>query len=368
MKIKSRAKKIARENITSFVLGILGLTLPLSTSFAQTPELRADNRDVTTQPWDICNETSFILRTANALVRDSKMTLKGWNEINPGQCFTINAPTGSPRYIFAESSDVNQGGIREWSGKTPICVSRNNFIADATKSCALQNLETRNYISVNPAENRTTLIEPDDFGDKADIAGIQRLLKDNGYKITRVDGLSGRRTNRYIREFKKIHSLPVSVSNNDLIGTLAESAKKKQSDFGLELCNSSTATIWAAIATRENGTWQSRGWWTIVNDECVRPYTKKLKGSDAHFYALQENKLVTDEGTSFGPDKRLRSVATTPAQFCIAEAKFSALGREYCAESGYAVASFRPLPTDSDGAKITLSDQDFAAPSAVGLR
>lgn len=364
MTIKTRAKQFIR----SGVLGITGGALSLSTVLAQTPELRADNRGGATEAWDVCNETSFILRAANALVRDGKMTLKGWDKINPGQCFTLNAPIGSPRYIFAESSNVHQGGIREWSGKTPICVSRDTFIADATQSCALQNLETRNYISVNPAENRTTLIEPDDFGDKADIAGIQRLLKDNGYKITRVDGLSGRRTNRYIREFKKINSLPVSVSNNDLIGTLAESAKKKQSDFGFELCNSSTATIWAAIATRENGTWQSRGWWTIMNDECVRPYTKKLKGSDVHFYALQENKLVTDEGTSIGPDKRLRSVATTPAQFCIAEAKFSALGREYCAESGYAVASFRPLPADNDGAKVTLSDQDFAVPSAVGLR
>ena len=78
--------------------------------------------------------------------------------------------------------------------------------------------------------------------------------------------------------------------------------------------------------------------------------------------------VETETGPEYGPDKRLRSVAATPAQFCIAEAKFSALGREYCVESGYAVASFRPLPTDSEGAKVNLSNQDFSVPNADGLR
>jgi len=200
------------------------------------------------------------------------------------------------------------------------------------------------------------------------ILTIQRLLKDNGFKISRIDGLTGRRTSRYMREFKKKSGLAAGLSNDELIEAMAIAAKERQSDVGFEICNNSNATIWAAIAMRENGAWQSRGWWTIEKEKCLRPFTKALQGTDAHFFALQENRIETEDGTTFGPDKRLRSVATTPAQFCIAEAKFSALGREYCAESGYAVANFRPLPTDSDGAKVNLSDQDFAVPNAVGLR
>ena len=372
----------------------LGLSLFSYQAMAQTPELRSNvpdspaseapssesptsetlnsdtpiNSDTPSQPWEVCNETSFIIRLANAVIREGKLAPKGWDQIIPGQCFGLAAPIGSPRYVYAESSPIHQGGIREWTGQTPICVSPEDFTADATKNCALQNLKTRNYLAVDPTEKRTTLIEPDNFGKKAEIAGIQRLLQDNGYKISRIDGLTGRRTNRYIREFKKKSALPVGIPNTELIEAMASKAKARQSDIGFEICNNTTATVWTAMAMRDNGAWQSRGWWTIEKTECLRPFTKTLEGADAHFFALQENKIETDEGTTFGPDKRLRSVAATPAQFCIAEAKFSALGREYCGESGYAVANFRPLPTDSEGAKINLSDQDFAVPNPVGLR
>jgi len=88
------------------------------------------------------------------------------------------------RYVFAESDPVHQGGIREWTGTVPLCVSSDNFEADATKSCQLQNLETRNYLTVDPADPRTTFIEPDNFGKNAATAGMQRLLKDSGYEVT----------------------------------------------------------------------------------------------------------------------------------------------------------------------------------------
>ncbi len=345
----------------------VGTALPASGQAP--PDLRLDTEPKTSESeWEVCNETSFIVRLANAVIRTGNMTPKGWDRLKPGQCIKLDAISGSPRYIFAESSPIHQGGIREWAGKTPICVSENDFTADATKSCQLQNLKTRNYLAVNPADQRTTLIEPDNFGTKADIAGVQRLLRDNGFKITRIDGLTGRRTNRYIRDFKKKAELPTNLSRSELIDALAVAAEKRQDKVGFEICNNSSATIWTAMAIRENGAWKSRGWWTVARTQCVRPFTTSLKGTDAHFFALQENVIETEEGKVFGPDKRLRSVATTPAQFCIAEAKFSALGREYCAEAGYAVANFRPLPTDIDGNKTTLSDQDFAAPSAVGLR
>ena len=351
----------------------LGLSLVSQIAAAQAPELRSEtvvppSNKASDQSWEVCNETSYIVRVANAVIREGKISPKGWDQVRPGQCLALDAPAGSPRYVYAESSPIHQGGIREWTGKTPICVSADDFTADATKNCALQNLETRNYLALNPAEQKTTLIEPNNFGTKAEIAGIQRLLQDNGFKITRIDGVSGRRTNRYIRDFKKKAALPITLPNSELIDAMAEAAKQRQSDVGFEICNNSTATIWAAMATRDSGAWKSRGWWTIEKMNCLRPFTQTLEGTDAHFYALQENKIETEEGTSYGPDKRLRSVAATPAQFCIAEAKFSALGREYCVESGYAVANFRPLPTDSEGAKINLSDQDFAVPNAVGLR
>ena len=318
--------------------------------------------------WDICNETSFILRLATAYIRGGKISPKGWDKARPGECITKSIPISSPRYVFAESNPVHQGGIREWAGSVPLCVSSDNFSADATKSCQLQNLETRNYLAVDPTEPRTTFIEPDNFGKNAATAGMQRLLRDSGYKITRIDGLPGRRTTRTLSTFKKENELAKDVDDNTLIEALAKAAKAKQEEVGLEVCNNSSSRIWTAVATRDDGDWKSRGWWTIEQGACLRTLTKTLQGTEAHYYALAENITEGVDGQEIGPDKRLRSVATTPAQFCVAEAKFSALGREYCAESGYAVANFRPVPTDNDGIRVTLTDQDFAVPNAVGLR
>ena len=322
----------------------------------------------TVTDWEICNETSYVLRLATAYMRGGKVSPKGWEKARPGECIKHNVPPNSPRYVFAESDPVHQGGIREWAGSVPLCVSDVDFEADATKSCQLQNLEMRNYLAVDPADPRTSFIEPDNFGKNAAIAGMQRLLKDSNYKITRVDGLPGRRTTRTIETFKKDQELDKNIDDNTLIDAMVKVAESKQAEIGLELCNNSSGKIWTAVATRDDGDWRSRGWWTIEQGQCLRPLTKPLKGSEAHYYALAENITESENGRETGPDKRLRSVATTPSQFCVAEAKFSALGREYCAEAGYAVANFRPLPTDNDGIRIMLTDQDFAAPNPVGLR
>ncbi len=318
--------------------------------------------------WEICNETSFIMRVATAYIRGGIISPKGWDKTRPGECITQSVPISSPRYVYAESDPVHQGGIREWAGSVPLCVSADDFSADARKSCQLQNLETRNYLVIDPTEPRTTFIEPDNYGKNAATAGMQRLLQDSGYKITRIDGLPGRRTTRTLTTFKKEKELAKDVDDNTLIDALASAAKAKQEEVGLEVCNNSSSRIWTAVATREDGDWKSRGWWTIDQGTCLRTLTKTLQGTEAHYYALAENIIEDEEGQKTGPDKRLRSVAATPAQFCIAEAKFSALGREYCAESGYAVANFRPVPTENDGIRVTLTDQDFAVPNAVGLR
>lgn len=318
--------------------------------------------------WEICNETSYIMRVATAYIRGGIISPKGWDKARPGECIIQKVPINSPRYVYAESDSVHQGGIREWTGSVPLCVSSDNFSADARKSCQLQNLETRNYLTVDPAEPRTTFIEPDNFGKNSATAGMQRLLMDSGYKVTRIDGLPGRRTTRTLSTFKKENDLAKDVDDNTLIDALAKAAKAKQEEVGLEVCNNSSSRIWTAVATREDGDWKSRGWWTIEQGACLRTLTKTLQGTEAHYYALAENITEDEDGQKTGPDKRLRSVAATPAQFCVAEAKFSALGREYCAESGYAVANFRPIPTDNDGIRVTLTDQDFAVPNAVGLR
>ena len=153
------------------------------------------------------------------------MQTAGWTTVQPGACVVIVTPKDSPRFLFAESLPIHRGGIREWKGTIELCATEEDFTSDATDNCQLKNMETRDYFAVKPSEVRTAFIEPSDFGDNAETAGLQRLLQDSGYKITRIDGLSGRRTLRTIASAKSDLELDKSASNQDLISALIPKAE-----------------------------------------------------------------------------------------------------------------------------------------------
>ena len=116
-------------------------------------------------------------------------------------------------------------------------------------------METRDYFAVNPSERRTAFIEPSDFGENAETAGLQRLLKDAGYKITRIDGLPGRRTLRTIASAKAELELDKNATNQDLITALTPKAEETRNTIGLDICNDSTQRVYSAIAIQNDGNW-----------------------------------------------------------------------------------------------------------------
>lgn len=325
-----------------------------------------ENPDTTaTNNWDVCNETSYVLRYASAYIRDDRMQAAGWTIVQPGACVTEVTPKDSPRFLFAESLPIHRGGVREWKGAVELCATEEDFSSDATDNCALKNLETRDYFAVKPTERQTAFIEPGDFGVNAETAGLQRLLQDAGYKITRIDGLSGRRTLRTIATAKSDLELDKAATNQELMSALIPKAEEARNAIGLDICNDGTSRIYGAIAIQQDGNWTSRGWWPIDVGKCVKPYDRSLIGTQAHIYALQEAK---DEAGEPLPDRRLRSEVVTPAPFCIAESRFAALGREKCLEQGYVAVDFRPLPADVDVQTIRLTDADFYEGGGDGLR
>jgi len=168
--------------------------------------------------------------------------------------------------------------------------------------------------------------------------GLQRLLQDAGYKITRIDGLSGRRTLRTITEAKSDLDLDKTASNQELIAALIPAAETARDSVGMDICNDSTKRIFGAIAIQQDGSWTSRGWWPIESGNCAKPHDSSLIGTQAHVFAR------------------------------IAESRFAALGRENCLEQGYAVVDFRPVPSDVDGQVIRLTDADFVEGGGDGLR
>jgi len=215
---------------------VLGLPVLLSLSIMTASAQVGASESISTNAvntWDVCNETSYVLRFASAFIRSDRMQAAGWSHIQPGACETLNPPKDSPRFLFAESLPTHKGGIREWKGTFELCAKDESFTSDATDSCSLQNMETRDYFAVDPAERKTAFIEPGDFGESAETAGLQRLLQDAGYKITRIDGLSGRRTLRTIATAKSDLNLDKSATHQELISALIPKAEETRDTIGL---------------------------------------------------------------------------------------------------------------------------------------
>lgn len=317
--------------------------------------------------WEICNETSFSLRLAYAELVDEKPGgATGWKRLRAGSCLTTDIDNGNTKFLYAKSSKAHRGGIREWKGTAKICTRETDFQSDPTIGCALQNMTVRDYMPIASDEAVTTLVEIENFKTKAAAAGIQRLLQDNGYDISRVDGLVGRRTSRTLSQFLKDNDVPGSAGVEEQLDALEKAAEAKVKTVGLTLCNRSSAEVWASIGLRRKGNWESRGWWKIDAENCKQVYTESLIAADLSFYVTQEGG-IGEEGEKM-PDKAMRSAAAKPTQFCISDAKFSVLGRENCADYGYNAANFRVVPADKDGLTVDLTDADFAEPSASGLR
>ena len=345
-------------------LGLLtGVALLASAATAQTSEPSTDE----IEKWQICNETSFIVRMASAVKTEEKITSKGWTRLRPGQCVDGGAPMATVRYVYAESSKVYSGGIREWKGTMPLCIGETDFTASHDKSCAQQGLTTQLFMSVSDHDPITRLIETDNFGSRADVAGLQRLLQENGYSIRRVDGVSGRRTSRTVATYLKDKKLAANLTEFEQIDALEKTALAGQDATGLNVCNKTASNIWIATGHKRAENWESRGWWEVAAGECAQPVTDSLKDRDMYLFARQEVSGQSASGVEL-PDKYLKNDAATSSQFCIAEAKFSAFGREDCSDNGYEAVNFRALPTDADGTIVNLTDSDFVAANLNGLR
>ena len=310
--------------------------------------------------WDVCNETSYILRVATATTIEGELIPKGWSRARPGQCLNFDAAPNTPRYVYAESVTAYQGGIREWKGNYPLCASPDDFESNTNVTCPLQGLESRKYLAVDPTQLKTSLVETQDYGSKAVTAGLQRFLRDLGYRVPNIDGQKGRQTSRAITKFLTDNELAKTLDDAAKLDALEAAALKRQNEIGVTICNETESQIWSAVAYRKGASWESRGWWAITAGQCLRPHTESIKAYDAHIFALQEI-----EGEA---DYILKSTAAVPSQFCIAESRFSVLGRENCKARGYAPASFRPLPNDKDGVTVRVSPNDFAPRKKGGLR
>lgn len=303
---------------------------------------------------EICNETSYITHIAAAWAVEGGVAIEGWTRVRPGECAEVaqevdlDANT-QPLFFYAKSTTAYLGGVREWRGTVPLCVDETDFQVVANTRCAALGLASRDFFMREGDEReRTVLVEPSEFGRRAQVAGIQRLLQSAGYAVTGVDGYDGRSTRRAVARFQSEAGIAGNPGDAALIDALEARALERNASSGLIVCNEADGDIATAIGHRVGEIWQSRGWWRIHAGECARLLAARLETDNAFIYAER----VSGQGR--------RPMSGGNERFCLAPARFVSEGRTECAERGYTAAGFRRVPQPEDGGvRITLTEADF---------
>jgi uncharacterized membrane protein len=315
--------------------------------------------------WTVCNESSFITEVAIAYPEGERRVTEGWTRLRPGECQIARRTPLVPglHHIYARSSPAHRGGMREWSGATPLCVDSGDFSIAGDAVCEDLGFETRFFLEspVDAPAHRTAIVDPDfeiniEAGDTAAnqarvrIAGIQRLLIDVGYYDRAIDGYSGLRTTRAMERFVADQRLARAPGDLELIDLLESAALLRADEAGLKLCNRAGSLVWAAIALRNDEGWESRGWWPLGPDECAKVLNEPLTQAAYYVYAAMRDQTTEAD----------RPLVAAAEPFCLAPTRFAILGRESCERRGYQEGRFATvLARDRPFATLEFSESDF---------
>ncbi|KAA5804934.1 DUF1036 domain-containing protein [Alkalicaulis satelles] len=300
---------------------------------------------------EVCNETSFMVDVAKAWRTGAGLSVEGWTRIAPGACASIGPGAESDQFLYARSTPAYPGGVREWRGGLDVCVDETDFAFEGVADCAALGLQSRQFRRLNEAErSRAVLVELDDFGERAEEAGLQRLLQANGYDIRLIDGFAGRRTRRQISAFEADAGQTFGDDKPALIEALHALALERNNRTGLRVCNDESAPMAAAFARRQDGAVQVRGWWRIEPGACARLISERLDADGTYIHV----RLLDPRSE--------RLLSGVSQQFCIAPGRFSNDNPERCDRLGFQLAGFRPVPApdpETGGVTVRLSGPDF---------
>jgi uncharacterized membrane protein len=301
------------------------------------------------QAGEVCNETSFVVEVAKAWRTPEGLTVQGWTRLLPGGCADVGPGADTDQFLYARSTRAYLGGVREWRGGELACVDEADFEIQAVSDCASVGLQARPFRRLTEAEReRAVLAELADFGNRADEAGLQRLLQSAGYDIRTIDGYAGRRTRGQIAAFQRDVDTNFGSDRVALLQALHERALARNESTGLRVCNEARAPVAAAVARATGDGYEARGWWRIEPGDCARPLDIRLTSGEVFVHA----RLMDQAGE--------RTLAGSDEIFCVGAGRFTTERREACGDTGFQAAGFRPAPQPENGAAVlALRDEDF---------
>lgn len=303
-----------------------------------------------------CNRTSYVLDGAVAHGTGGSITSQGWLRIAPGDCGVVLAGPIADQdyYVFARSIDAHEGSIKYFSGNEAFCIVEKTFEISGREQCALRGYDAADFLHVDtkPGEDwATTFSEASDYTiEQARIAGTQRLLKDIGFSLSRIDGIAARNTLRAVEAFQR--SAGVSVTgkiDETLIKLLVARTLEQHQAVGLSLCNRTEELVWSAVGYRNQGEDMSSGWIRIEPDACRKAIKGKLN-SDPYFVYAE----AIDEAGSIARRDGGPMIWGGTENFCTKATRFEIKGRDRCALRGFDERGFMSIETGG-GVSATLN-------------
>ncbi|HKD47337.1 MAG TPA: DUF1036 domain-containing protein [Rhizomicrobium sp.] len=309
---------------------------------------------------NLCNRTSYILYAATSSMGSGSAT-HGWIRIAPGDC-QLALPeklTAQSYLVYARSSLAYSGPQRAWGGNFPSCVTEGDFTLHQSVPapyCAGGQAYSVPFAVVDTHKRADWTMTFDDQPayptlEAAQLAGVKRLLKDNGYKIVAIDGKPSKSTEIALNDFRKAMHFSTQAGNVELFAALENQARKRgQAPQGYTVCNDDKNDMAAAVAQLEHGTMVSRGWWRVAGGACARLITAPL--DQAAIWLLVER-----PGGA--------ALVTGPDQFCVNTEKFEIKGRDQCHKRGLAQAGFARTPTAGVNGRIVHVDATGILPQGA---
>jgi uncharacterized membrane protein len=285
----------------------------------------------------VCNRTSYVLYEAEGWTTPTDNDTQGWTRLIPGGCATpIQAMLTAPKYfLYARSSQAHGGEARAWGGTVQLCAKDGNFALKTPVTSTHCNEDEDYTVPFAPVNTHhmqswtATLTESASIGtdEAARAAGLDRLLRDNGYKVSNV-----KEREAALTQFRTRMKIAPKASAADLFDALETAALKASAPAGYSLCNDTAGEIWAALGFRDGKDAISAGWWKIPAGTCARALTKPINLDRVFVHAEGHNKPQLVSGKD---------------QFCVANVTFQVTGAENCRTRGLSAMGF--AVTDTKG-------------------
>jgi uncharacterized membrane protein len=300
-----------------------------------------------------------VLYAATAAIKSPQTQTQGWTRIVPGECQVARkeALTAETYLVHARSSLSHGGAARAWGGSFPMCVRDTNFSFNQSvtmAACSAEGTFALPFAALDTGGRSNWTMTLDDQPalpslPAAQLAGVKRLLRDNGYQTGPIDGTVSRPTGMALAAFRK-KTRSEKAGNTELFHLLENEARKTVSPAGYTVCNDSKAVLEVALGELDKGKPASRGWWTVASGACARLLTAPLAGNAYYLLARRKDGTVVAGGAE---------------KFCISPTAFDVRERGNCATRRQGEAGFVRTQTGGQpGYTARIGDKGLTPPPA----